>query len=394
MSRNADRVPVIAGIGESRFSRRSASPLRDLQSAAIADAISDAGLSPEGIDAVYTESALMPNLYPIDVAEAAFGLGSLRRRGYFSSVGPGVALAVITAMEGIRAGDISAALVYFGMDWGSRGSSAYDFHRKYESKSAVEHPYGFYAQPTYFALMARRYAHEHGITADELTQVLGQIAVRQRASAALNDNAQQQDPMTFEDYLTSRMISDPLRRDDCCLLSDGAVALVVASLARARDSRHRYHAELLGGGHASTGMTEESCMTQGVAYPALPAAKVSAERAFAEAKIKPDDLSFVEVYDCFTISVLLQLDQLGVCGPGESRYLFAAGGAAGSGQLAVNTHGGLLSQAYILGANHITEAVKQVRGEAGRGQLASAEIGAVQLAPSADHATLILARAT
>ena len=394
MSRDVDRIPAIAGIGESRFSRRSASPLWELQSGAIADAINDAGLTPDDIDAVYTESALMPSLYPIDVAEAAFGLGALKRRGYFSSVGPGVALAIITAMEGIRAGDISAALVYFGLNWGSRGNSAYDFHGKYESKSAVEHPYGFYAQPTYFALMARRYAHDHGITEDELTEVLGQIAIRQRASAALNDNAQQQTPLTFEDYLAGRMISDPLRLNDCCLLSDGAVALVLTSLGRARGSRHGYHAELLGGGYASTGMTEESCMTQGLAYPALPAAKVSAERAFAEAKIKPGDLSFVEVYDCFTISVLLQLDQLGVCEPGESRHLFANGGAPAPGHLPVNTHGGLLSQAYILGVNHITEAVKQVRGEAGPGQLENAELGAVQLAPSADHATLILGRAT
>jgi acetyl-CoA acetyltransferase len=167
------------------------------------------------------------------------------------------------------------------------------------------------------------------------------------------------------------------------------VAFVVTSLSAARDSPHAFHAELLGGGHATTGISEESCMTQGRAYPALPAAAESARLAFADAGISPGDLSFAEIYDCFTISVLLQLDQLGLCKPGESRFYFSE---IGRTTLPINTHGGLLSQAYILGANHITEAVKQVRNEAGRGQLPTADIGAVQLAPSAAHATLVLRR--
>jgi acetyl-CoA acetyltransferase len=389
MPTNPDRTPVIAGIGESRFSRRSTEPLQALQSGAIASALSDAATAPRQIDAVFAESALTPHLYPIDIAEAAFGLTGVTHHGYLGSVGPGIAQSLIAAMEGIRAGTISTALVYFGVNWGSVSNSAYDFHGKYTSKTAVELPYGFYAQPTYFALMARRYAHDYGLSEDGLAEVLGQIAVRQRARALLNDNAQATAPLSVDGYLNSKMISSPLRVNDCCLLSDGAVAFVVTSLSAARDSPHAFHAELLGGGHATTGISEESCMTQGRAYPALPAAAESARLAFADAGISPGDLSFAEIYDCFTISVLLQLDQLGLCKPGESRFYFSE---IGRTTLPINTHGGLLSQAYILGANHITEAVKQVRNEAGRGQLPTADIGAVQLAPSAAHATLVLRR--
>jgi acetyl-CoA acetyltransferase len=385
------RTPVVAGIGESKFSRRAAVPFRILQTKAIERALADAAIAPAQIDAVFTESALMPMLYPLDVVEAAFGLHQVSQRAYFGSVGPGVALSIKAAMEGIRTGTVSAALVYFGVNWGSAQGSAYDFHGKYESKTAVEVPYGFYAQPTYFALMARRYAHDYGMSLDELADVLGRIAVRQRGRAALNDNAQQTKPLTMEGYLSGRMISDPLRLYDCCLLSDGAVALVISSLDRARDSGRRDHAALLGAGYARTGLTEESCLTQGAAYPAMPAARRSAELAFKAAGVTAADVSFAEIYDCFTISVLLQLDQLGLCHPGESRYLIPSA-PDDPHALPVNTHGGLLSQAYILGVNHITEAVRQVRNEAGRGQLRSAEIGVVQLAPSADHATLVLGR--
>lgn len=387
---DAQRTAVIGGIGESRFAARLDEPFQDYQLAAIERAIADAGLVPDDIEAIYSESTVMPSLCPTDVIESALGMSSVAHRAYMSGPGTGLGLAAMTAAEHVVSGRIEAALVYFGVNWGTtRG--AYSFHDRYSAKSFFEHPYGFYGQPTYFALMAKRYAHDHGLSDDDLGEILGSIAVEQRANAVKNDNAQMRDPITMDDYWESRLISDPLRLYDCCLLSDGAAAFVVTSLATARRSTRARHAAVLGAGYASLpDSTDEAFLTQAADYPKIAAAGKAARAAYAMAGVTPSQVDFAEIYDCFSISMLLQLEELGVCDPGGGGEYLRRPTTGPGRRMAVNTHGGLLSQAYLLGINHFTEAVKQIRGEAGNGQLEHADIGVVSEGPNSDHAVIVL----
>jgi acetyl-CoA acetyltransferase len=384
-----DLTPVVAGIGESEFSAKSALPFGHLQYDAIAAAIADAAVEPDDIEAVFTDSHVMPDLFPIDQVAATFQLRNIRNRGYFGLGGVGIGLAVINAAQAVQSGSVKAALVYFGVNWGS-GPAPYAFHERYPSKRALEFPFGFYGQPTYYALRARRYAHNYGLSEDKLSAALGNVAVEQRRNALKNPKAQMRKELSLADHQAGSMISDPLRRHDCCLISDGAGALVVTSRSFALErAEPRRAVTIAGGGCATVPYTEDAYVTQNDIYPALAAAKQSSQRAFACSGYSPSDLDFAEIYDCFTISVLLQLEQLGVCAPGEAHDFHGDP----SRSLAINTHGGFLSQAYLLGINHFTEAVRQLRGEAGEGQVPGARLGAISLAPGTDHSTVLLAAA-
>lgn len=381
--------PVISGIGESRFQRRGDAPLACLLVDAITAALSDAGLQPDDIDGVFTDGSVMPVSFPIDVAQATVGLHGIRRVGQFATGGTGIALSVMEAANAIRQGDLQAVLIYFGVDWGSTGPP-YSFHDRYRAKVWYEQPFGYYGQALYFATIARRYAHEHGYTAEQLMCGLGQIAVDHRSNALQNANAQQTKPLDLDTYFAGSMIADPLRRGDCCLQSDGAAALVLTA-GKQGQHKDRPAVTVIGAGYGADPVTDESFFTQNPSFTSLPSAHKSAELALAQAGVTAGELDFVEAYDCFTPSPLMQVEALGVCDPGAGIEFVTAGTAVGS-DLPMNTHGGSLSQSYLLGINHITEAVRQLRGEAGSGQVEGASMGAVMMAPGRDHVTLVLAR--
>jgi len=359
---------------------------------AILRAIADSGLDPSVIDGVFTDAQVMPYLFPVDKLEGSISLPNLEQIGCFSVAGTGTGYATLQAAEAVRTGRCRAVLVYFGVDWGSNSGGPYAFHDRYLSKRHFERPYGFYGQPLYYANYARRYAHKYGHSLETLSAALGTVAVHQRSMALKNGNAQKTTPLTKDDYAQSRMIADPLRLFDCCLISDGAGAFIVTDASRAQDHSDHPLVQILGVGYGRQPLTEENFFTQNPDLPGMPAARSSARRAFEQAGLKPEDLDFAEIYDCFTISVLIQLEELGVCRPGEAASLLAADGGDFLEKLPVNTHGGFLSQAYLLGINHITEAVRQLRGTAGSGQLPNPELCAVTMSPSRDHTTMILAK--
>jgi acetyl-CoA acetyltransferase len=169
------------------------------------------------------------------------------------------------------------------------------------------------------------------------------------------------EPMTMDDYLESRWIVDPFRKYDCCLETDGAAAVVVVAADRAKDLPHR--PVLVQGAAWGGGITIVNNRFDDIAEsPATPLG----ERLFASAEMGPDDIDFAELYDCFTYSVLSQLEGYGFAEPGEVPAMLADGAFdRDGGRLPVNTHGGLLSEAYIHGINHVYEAVEQIRGDAG-----------------------------
>ena len=144
------------------------------------------------------------------------------------------------------------------------------------------------------------------------------------------------------------------------------------SLERARDLK-RPPVRVLGTGFASEPVSGDDCFTQPGGMMQIPGARLSADRALAQAGINRDDLDFAELYDCFTISCLLQIEDLGFCARGEGPHFIREKGIGIDGELPINTHGGLLSHSYLLGVEHVLEAVRQLRGEAGAAQVKDAE---------------------
>jgi acetyl-CoA acetyltransferase len=180
--------------------------------------------------------------------------------------------------------------------------------------------------------------------------------------------------LTVEDVLNSRMVADPLHVNDCCLVSDGGAAIVLTTVERARNLKQK-PIMILGAGEGST--HEHISQSKDVT---VSGAKFAGERAFAMAGVKPSDIDTAMLYDCFTIVVLMLLEDLGFCKKGEAGAFVQQGGIKLGGKLPVNTHGGMLSHAapgYANGIFHLTEAVKQLRGHAKGRQVPDAELALV-----------------
>jgi acetyl-CoA acetyltransferase len=204
---------------------------------------------------------------------------------------------------------------------------------------------------------------------------LGAIAVAARERANANPGAQMHDrALTMDDYLAGRMISSPLRLFDYCLETDGACAVVVTSAERAADGPHppaliravaQGGAAQLQGGMLYPTLMRESLTTQTSA--------AVAGTLYRRAGLGPDDIPVAQFYDCFTITVLLQLEDYGFCPKGEGGPFAASGALDKGGRLPINTSGGHLSEGYIHGMNHIVEGVRQIRGTS-TSQIAGADV--------------------
>jgi acetyl-CoA acetyltransferase len=206
-----------------------------------------------------------------------------------------------------------------------------------------------------YALMARRYMHEYGATEEDLAA----LAVLCRANAALNPDARYRTPLTIDDVMKSRMLSDPLKKLDCCVLTEGAGAVVVTSAERAKDCRKPGIA-LLGFGEA----IHSVMMNQRADIYHTPG-RDSGARAFEMAGIRPDEIDVAQLYDAFTITPMLALEELGFCGTGEAPALIRSGHVSPGGRMPINTDGGGLSSNHPgkRGMFILVEAVRQLRGE-------------------------------
>ena len=250
-----------------------------------------------------------------------------------------------------------------------------------------ERPYGI-SVPAAYALVAQRYLHEYGATLEQLAA----IAVEHRRHASRHPQAHKREPVTLADVMASREISSPLRLLDCCLISDGGAALVVSAPEAARDAARR-PVGVLGTGQ---GHTHEHV----VCAPSLTdfGCKQSSQRAFARAGVTPGDIDVAEIYDSFTITLLVELESIGFFARGEAGAAAAAGALGLGGKLPCNTHGGLLSYGHSGAAGgmfHVVEAVRQLRGEAGARQVADAELAFVHGDGGilSAHCSLVLGRA-
>lgn len=370
---------AIAGVGETEFARKLDRPFDQLVLQACRRAVADAGLEPGDVDGFVAAHGAPP----ADDLAAALGARRSFTAGAGLTPGAGSVGSLETARLAIQSGLADHVLVYYGFQ-GSRPGGPYAFHAEDPVKAALEMPFGWYGQPTYFAAWATRYCHVYGVKPEDFAPV----ALAARAWAGRTPGAQRSEPIDESDYLSSPMVATPLRALDCCLISDGAAAFVVTSLDRARSLR-RPPVVVAGLGLASLDVTLTSIFTQKPDLLSLGSA-VSGPRAFAEAGLGPDDVDVAQIYDCFSITMILQMEDLGFCPRGEG-FAFASGGRIGpGGQFPVNTNGGHLSYAYMPGMNHVIEATHQLRGERGSAQVAGAEVALVAALGGNDHATAIL----
>ena len=242
---------------------------------------------------------------------------------------------------------------------------------------------GLYGANPYYALAARRHMINYGTTSEQL----GAIAVSTRAWAALNPLAQMRTPITIDDHQASRMIADPLRLFDCCVVSNGGVAVIVTSAARAADLANP-PVHILGWAQAHPGYR----MERGSQFGLVTGAAQSGPAALQMAGVTIDEVNIREIYDCYTYTTLVSLEDYGACAKGEGGPLAASGALGPGGSLPTNTGGGQLSGYYMWGMTPLSEAVIQTRGHGGERQvdkhdvvLVSGNGGVLDY-----HATLIL----
>lgn len=323
-------------------------------------AIADAGLTVGDIDGVF---AIMPQ-DPFTAMSVPEYLGIRPKLTETTRTGgSSFQIHAMWAALALEAGLCDAVLIAYGSNQRSAagglvssGAAPFPYEQTYKPRNP----------PSSYALAAARHMHEYGTTREHLAEV----AVAARKWAQLNPDAFMRDPLSLEDVLSARMVSDPLTVRDCCLVTDGAAAVVMTRADRARDLPQP-PAYLLGAASATWYKNISSAQDLTVT-----AATEAGARAYEQAGVKPSDIDVVEVYDAFTINTILFLEDLGFCPKGEGGRFVADGGIAPGGRLAVNTNGGGLSCVHpgMYGLFTMVEAVTQLRGAAGERQVAGAKL--------------------
>jgi acetyl-CoA acetyltransferase len=382
MGRNRPQVCVV-GVGESALGLVPNSTSISLTVQAASCALADAGLTPRDIDGCLSKPPYQePTFLFTDQLAATLGL-RLRYGHDLHAGGCTPILALAEAARAIESGLCHTVLIAFGENWLSYNKAPRPTHGKlYWGYEDWEEPFGLVGPPAGYALAAKRHMHRYGTTPEQL----GMIAVTQRQHALLTDNSQMRKPLTLDEYLRAPWIVEPFRLPDCSLVSDYGGAFIVTTTERAVDLRQKPVAVLgYGESHPHRYLLQEEDVTSCGAVTSGPA-------AFRAADLSLRDVDFAELYDSFTYTVLVQLEDYGFCAKGEGGP-FVEGGQIGlEGKLPVNTHGGLLSQAHADGILHVTEAVKQLRGQAGARQVPDARVGLVSGGAGvlAVHASLLL----
>jgi acetyl-CoA acetyltransferase len=362
---------VIAGVGETEQGKIPDRSSFHFLSQASKLAIEDAGIKKTDVDGLVTAFSLVEHTFMHCTTFADyFGM----KPKFFSSVAIGGATAVWMAAEAamaIAAGQAEVILCVRGDNTLSGISSSGMLALIREMcHGEFEFPYGL-TTPGGYALVAQRYLHDFGATREQLAAV----AVTMRKHAALKENAMSKDPLTIEDVMDSRVIAEPLTKYDCSLISDGGAAFIVTTEDKAKElGIENGLAYLLGMGQGYSHQYMTTLENLDQIYNAI---NRSGQKAFQTAGLGVDDVDLAYLYDCFTITVLLELEGLGFVPKGEGGSFALEGRMEIGKDLPVNTHGGLLSQAHLGAMHHVVEATLQLRGDAGPRQVDNPEVAIV-----------------
>ncbi len=378
MTNNLSGKVVIAGIGHTAFGKLPGRSTVSLNVEAIRKALVDAGVNPHQVDGLMVKAptSKFEMMYAQKLAEA---LGMQPRIGGVYDHGGASNISMISyATMAIEAGQCEIAVVSLADNPATGTRQAYE--KSYGDDGSGL--YGWFGTPAGYAMIAQRHMAQYGTTSDQL----GAIAVACRKHGAANPHAQLRKPLTLAQYRESRLIVEPLRRDDCCLVSDGAAAVVLMSAKKAAELKVAKPVPVLGFGQGQTSWDV-------ALRPDLTttAAKVSAQTAFTMAGLRPVDMDVAQIYDCFTIAVLMTLEDYGFCAKGEGGRFVLDGRIELGGTLPINTSGGLLSETGMPGLQLVMEGVRQMRGDSvnqvqGAGKCVISNQGGIMHT----HATLIL----
>jgi acetyl-CoA acetyltransferase len=390
-----DKAAVV-GVGSTPYFRRGQSyPETEFSMActAVLAALDDAGLTIKDLDgfSIYSNSC-----DPASVA-AELGVPEVRWATTLTSGGGGCAGALGVAAAAIEAGMATTIVTLMTLQQLNKrlGGSAVGGMLAYATASEGASPYGGSGVPPTaaftanngllspghsFALLAMRHMHLYGTKRDHFAEV----CISQRENAMKRPTSLRKDPLTLDEYFNARMISDPLCLFDYTMESDGAVAVITVSADRAKDLRHP-PAYIMASAHGGTGRWGPALFKYfQIPEDEFPSSghRPVAKRLFEMAGIGPAEVDVALLYDHFSPMVIMQLEDYGFCPIGEGGPFVADGNMRyGTGTIPVNTHGGNLSEAYIIGMTHVREAVEQIRGTA-INQVEGAEIALVTGGPA------------
>ncbi len=380
MSINIKDRTAIVGLGYTPQGKVPGRSAMSLYLEASRNALDDCGLEVQQVDGVLIEPCPTdPRISAFSLAqelgiEPAFG-------GDYQVQGASAGAIIQVAAMAVATGLCNYCLCAFA-DTSRSASPAAGV--VYQMASGLNAAYGFFGVAASYAMIARRYMHEYGVTSRQF----GAVSVTFRYHASLNPRAVFREPITIEDHQASRWVVEPLHLLDCCPVHDGGRALIVTTAERARHLRQPpVYIMGMGQGHPfADPLRRESVTVTGAAR--------SGPAAFAMAGITPAEVDVGAIYDAFSFIVPLQLEDLGFCQKGEGGAFVEEGNIRLGGRLPCNTSGGLLSEAYLQGWTGTHEAVSQLRGNCGPRQVPGAEIALLTSSGGAlsEHATVILRR--
>jgi acetyl-CoA acetyltransferase len=365
---------AIVGIGETGYVRGADESVLQMILGASMSAIRDAGLTPADIDGILPP----PGFVAWDEIAAHLGIPDVRYTSTPQMGGASPTAALTTAMMAVATGVAETILVPIGWNGYSairprpdakpnkrRFTAAF-----FETVKNYYGPYGLRSAPWWYSLYLQRYVELYDVP----PEAAGAVAVAARKHAQLRPNALMHGrELTMDDYLASDIITEPLRKFDCCVETDCAAAVVVTTAERAKDMPHT-PVLMLGGAEGHANPAHELTNRKDVLDLGLSRA---APRALGMAGVTARDMDFLQVYDCFTHVVLLQLEALGLAERGGAADFVKGGTLELGGAYPFNTAGGMLSQGHCWGLNLVVEAARQLRHDAGDAQVAGAELGLV-----------------
>jgi acetyl-CoA acetyltransferase len=378
---------AVAGLGITPQGKVYGSNAMGFAVEAVRLALEDAGLERGDLDGLLLNPGISWNDQGMGSfqLQQALGLRDLRLTASMNLGGATACAMIQYATQAIAAGLCHTVACVFSdaplkppAPGGARTSSgaAYGFARGFDAA------YGFFGVNALYAMVARRHMHVYGTTQDQL----GAVAVAQRRWANLNPGAQMHDrPLTLEDYRASRWVVEPFHVMDCCLVSNGGLAVIVTSAERARALR-KPPVYVWGMAQGHLGGDPSDSLTSG--------AVLTREPAFAMAGVGLRDIDVVELYDCYTFTVIVTLEDYGFCPKGEGGAFAAEHHTGPGGRLALNTGGGQLSSFYMWGMTPVSEAIIQLRGEGGARQAPKHDVALVSGNGGvlSTHSTLVLSR--